>query len=188
MNSRKFCVWIGLILCLNLSALFGEAMEYFSFEIDGKKVGYYVQQDLNGTFFCNAWMEMGGERFENPFWVRHQDGKILAYKFGDGEYIDFKYAEGVYPTSAFYLLVIWMGEKQEFRYKVLNEGQGKITGEALLKREGMRVQEFIGDQPGRYLILKQGKVQEFGWGGSATSIRVASEEEARKDTPFEQKP
>ena len=39
------------------------AMDYYSFEIDGKKCGYYQTENKNGIISMNAFFEMDKEEF-----------------------------------------------------------------------------------------------------------------------------
>ena len=42
-------------------------MRYYTFEIDGTKVGYFEIEDVDGVLYQNAYIEMDGDKFENPF-------------------------------------------------------------------------------------------------------------------------
>ena len=151
-------------------------MDYFTFEIDGKKCGYYEESDEGGVLYANATMEMQGEKFSNPFWVKYEGDKVLAYKFADGEYIDFKEAENVYPSSATRLLLRKMNEQKKdiLAYTFFNEGEGKAGAKITLKRNGKRIEEYTGDKIGRYFVFADDKIVEYCWSGSAKSKRVAS--------------
>jgi len=160
-------------------------MRYFNFEIDNQKCGYYEQSDDGAEFYCNAVMVMNGDAFENPFWIRYEDRRVTAYRFEDGDYIPFDQPEGVYPTSAFSLLLRLMGDRDELTYTAFHEGRGEIAGEVTLRRNGDRIEEFAGDEPARYAVMNGDEVIEYGWGGAARSVRVNSLEEAKAGTVFE---
>ena len=55
-------------------------MDYYTFEIDGSQVGYFEME--NSGLSIKTPSALDGERFEN-FWVRHAEGAILAYRFGE---------------------------------------------------------------------------------------------------------
>lgn len=165
-------------------ALNGVAMEYYTFEIDGEKVGYYEESDDGSTFYCNAIMEMDGQQFENPFCVKYEGDQVVAYKFDDVGYIDFDQEQGVYPTSALNILVKKMHGKDKLEYVRYHESREEVIGPAKLVREGSRITEIIDGKAGRYLVLDDDKVVEYGWGGTAKSKIVNSLEEAKRGTVF----
>ena len=53
------------------------AMDYYSFEIHGKKCGYFQTENKNGIISMNAFFEMDKDEFENPFSVKYVGEKII---------------------------------------------------------------------------------------------------------------
>ena len=41
-------------------------MNYYTFEIDDKKVGYFEYEDKDGVLYQNARIMVDGEKLENP--------------------------------------------------------------------------------------------------------------------------
>jgi len=160
-------------------------MEYYTFEINNEKVGYYEQNDKNDIFYAKAYMLIDGEKIENPFWVKHQDGAILEIKFGTQDWTIFDQPENVYPSSATNLLLQELTHQKFFSYQSYSESKGKIVGELILKRNSNRIEEYDGERLIRYFIQKEGIVVEYGWGGEAKSVRVGSLAEATAGTAFE---
>lgn len=160
-------------------------MDYFTFEIDGQKVGYYEESDGGSEYYMNAFISMDGQLFENPFWIKYDGLKVSAYKYGDVDYIQFDQAEGVYPSSALMILARSLKDGEQLDYQSFHEGRGEVIGPAKLVREGNRITEMVAGKPGRYVVLKDGKPIEYGWGGTAKSSRVEDQEAAIKNTPFE---
>ena len=161
-------------------------MDYYSFIIDGEKVGYYEVEDRDGILYQNAFMTMNGDSFENPFWVKHQNGKITAYRFGDEDWVNLStFPANTYPTSAFELLAKRLADGEVFEHGRINEGKGIVTGTARLERKGNTVRELVDGKSGRYLMLDESNaVTEYGWGGSAKSVKVANKTEALEGTTF----
>jgi hypothetical protein len=160
-------------------------MDYFTFEIDGKKVGYYEEEHKNGVIYSNALFVMEGQQYENTFRIKHQDGKISAYKLGDEAWIDFRQPADVYPTSAIILVLAQMQGKDTFTYTQFHEGDGKPTGKAIMTRNGNRIVETVDGKARRHVVLVDGKVVEYGWGGTAISKRVTSLAEAKAGSPIQ---
>ena len=160
-------------------------MDYFSFEIGDQKVGYYEEEDDGSVFYCNALMEMEGEKYENPFWVKYEGTRILAYKFGDGDFIDLDQPAGVYPSAALNILVRGMADGETRTFTSFNEGKGEVVGQGTVTRSGERIEETLDDKPWRYVVLNDaGNIVEYGWGGNALSRKVGSLAEAKADTAF----
>jgi hypothetical protein len=161
-------------------------MRYYTFEIDGQKVGFYEESNENGILSSNARMIMQGELFENSFSIKHVAGKVTAYQYGDTEWKDFKEKEGVYPTSALALIVSHVKDSGQFEYTQYIEGQGKIGKKAVLRAEDEGVvNEYIEGKPVRRVVVKEGVIIEYGWGGTAKSEICESKAEAVKGTRWE---
>lgn len=175
-----------LFLCLSFPFLTaGHAMDYFTFEIDGKKAGYYEEEQKDGIIYSNALLVIEGNQYENTFRIKHQDGKISAYKIGDEAWIDFNQPAGVYPTSAILLVLAQMQGKDTFTYTQFHEGDGIPKGKAVMTRNGNRIVETVDGKAGRHVVLVDGKVIEYGWGGTAISKRVATLAEAKAGSPIQ---
>ena len=162
-------------------------MDYYSFEIDGKKCGYYQTENKNGIISMNAFFEMDKEEFENPFSVKYVGEKIIEYKFGDSEKWETleTFPPNTFPSSAFDLLVGRLKDGQSLIYDKLSEGDKKITKNVKLIRKGGQVVEIIEGKVTRYAVLGDNdKIIEYGWGGTAKSKLVLSRDEAIKDTNF----
>jgi hypothetical protein len=179
-----------LLTCLVLAITFHSglhAMDYYTFEIDGKNCGYYTADDAEGVFSSNAYIEMQGEKFENPFWIKHNGLVITHFRFGDNvEWIPIsKYPEGTFPSSALDLLIKRTKDGAVFKYDQLNEGSGKITKDVQLIRNGNRIEEMINGKVHRYVVIdKNEKIIEYGWGGTAVSKLTTGRDEAIKGTVF----
>lgn len=160
-------------------------MEYYTFEVNAEKVGYYEQSNEDGIFYSKALMVIDGEELVNPFWVKYRDGRVLEIKFGASVWINFDQPEGVYPSSAVNLLLEKLEGRESFSYQSYDEGSGEVGGELVLRTNGDRIEEYSGDHLIRYFVQKDGNIVEYGWGGSAKSVLVGSLEEAKVGTAFE---
>jgi hypothetical protein len=61
-------------------------MDYFTFEMDGRPIGYYREHDADGVLFAKASFMIDDLLQEKAFWVRYQHVRVLAYRFGSGEW------------------------------------------------------------------------------------------------------
>ena len=162
-------------------------MDYYSFEIDGKKCGYFQIENKGGIIASNAFIEMDNEKFENPFWVKYVGEKIIEYKFGDSEKWESleSFPANTYPSSALELLVGRLKDGESLTYDMLSEGDKKVKKDVKLIRKGAQVDEIIEGKIKRYVVLgDKGKIIEYGWGGTAKSKLVSNREEAVQDTNF----
>lgn len=182
MRQLVLALFVGVVA---LSA----AEQYYTFEIDGAKVGYFVITHVGNEMRSNAVMEIGGERYENPFGIRYGDGDTIeAYRFGDGDWIAFEGFEAdVYPSSALDSVIKGLADGHERTYRMLIEGTGEVKEAVItVKRDGDTITEHHADGTiGRHVVLDGDVAVEYGWGGTAKSVRVDSLKEAKAGTPFE---
>lgn len=185
-------IYITILALLNMSCVSsfksgdeGGQMHYYTFEIDGKKVGYYEEKDDKGVFYSNARMEIGGEVMENPFWIKHENGQVLAYKFGESDFIEFKQESNVFPSSSIPLLLASLKSGEVFTYRSFHEGAGKVEGAATLTKTENKIEEMVNGSLTRYFIMENGKVLTYCWGGTAFSHKVSTKEEALIGTVWE---
>lgn len=157
-------------------------MDYYTFEIDGTQVGYFEMENKEGLLYQNAFVALEGERFENPFWVRHAEGAILAYRFGEEEEVRFTHPADVIPSSALCLFVSQVSQEQPFAFRLLNEGTGQIVGPATMQRAGNVVQVHLGDQLGNRFVEDGEGFTEIGWGGTTVSRLVTDKRAAVANT------
>jgi hypothetical protein len=179
-----------LLLCMGLVFSKGYTMDFFTFEIDGEKVGYYEEENKDGIIYSNARLILDGNLYENVFRLKHADGKVIAYALGKEEAegkiacIDLKQPPGHYPSSAILLVMEAMKGKDTFTYTMFHEGKAQPVGEAVLKRKGNRIVETVNGKPHRYFVVQDEQIIEYGWGGTARSKRVATLAEAKAGSPI----
>ena len=163
-----------------------DPVRYYTFEIDGKHVGFYEESDVGGELLMNARMEIDGEAYENPFGIRHVDGRVTTWRVGDSDWRDFNEAEGVYPGSALPLLAPRALENGSFTYTPFHEGRGEVDQPATLEHRGDGVVvEIIDGEPGRRVVFEGDTIVEYGWGGTARSVLCDSREDAVRGTRWE---
>jgi hypothetical protein len=161
-------------------------MNYYTFEVDGQKAGYYEEDNADGILYSCAKFVVGGHSLENPFWIEHSDSRIDTYKFGEEDYKPFNESPNVYPSSAIALLIPKVKKGQALNFLSFNEGEGKIEGEATLELEGNKIVETVNGKVNRHFIIDdKSNVVTYFWGGTAYSHKVACLEEAVKGTAWE---
>ncbi|SHI55291.1 hypothetical protein SAMN02745181_0372 [Rubritalea squalenifaciens DSM 18772] len=159
-------------------------MNYYSFEIDGVKVGYFEYEDRDGILYQRACLAVNGERQEFPFWVKYLGTTISAYKSGNGDYVSLPGDSEAVPSSALMLFLDKICTGDDLRLPVINEGSGEISGEASFIREGDKIQVLLDGKPDKHFILQGGRIVEFGWGGQAVSRLMPSKEAAVTGTAW----
>ena len=129
------------------------------------------------------YFEMEGDIYENPFAVKHTDGKVTSYKFGYEDWKPFTgYGADHYPTTAWPLLL----EKAQpkFSYFPVVEGTGEAQEETTLKRKGDMIYETREGKTVRSFKMKDGIPIEIYWGGPR-SVLKANLAEAKAGSPIE---
>ncbi len=161
-------------------------MDYYSFIIDEKKVGYYETETKDGIYYQNALLLMQGNQVQSEFWVKLVDNKMVSFKFDDSDWVEVaKFPGNSYPTCAFALLAKEIKEGATLEYQQINEGKNQVTGTAQLKRTGKKVEETVNGKISRYLIFNdKNEIVEFGWGGTAKSVKVKDKDSATLGTVF----
>ena len=195
MNNAVWIFVVFIVLCMLLGSCKREqktdqsagmkeslVMEYFTFEIAGKRVGYYEQSNKDGILYSNAQFTMHGQVMENPFWIKHIDGRVTAYAMEEGQYHEFDQDADVFPSSAINLLLTQLQDGEDFTYRQFNEGKAVVKDTLSLRRSGNRIDEFKGDRSLRHFILKNGQIETYCWGEGVFSHRVAKKEDALRDS------
>ncbi len=161
-------------------------MDYYSFIIDEKKVGYYETEIKGGIYYQNALLVMQGNQVQSEFWVKLVDNKMVSFKYDDSDWVEItKFPENSYPTCALTLLAKEIKDGATLEYQQINEGKNEVTGKAQLKRTGKKVEETVNGKVSRYLIYNDNnEIVEFGWGGTAKSVKVKDKASATLDTAF----
>ncbi len=153
-------------------------MEYFDFTVDGARVGYFEVEERPGELYMNARMSLGGERQENPFWLRHTSGRPTHVKVRDSDWRDVP--DGTFPTCA-YPLVLGSGLA---RYRAFVESTGEVEERELRPEAGLIV-EYAGATAVRGFGMEGNRITYVRWGGTAESRLVGSRAEAVEGTVFE---
>ncbi len=162
-----------------------QSHDFHDFRFGDRNAGYFEIRDDGSEIFMNAVFEMKGERYENPFGVRYEHDRVLAFRMGDGDWVDFAtYPANHYPTSAYPLLLRRLQDRLE--YQAVEEGTGDVLGKTLLERVGDTVTETRNGKVVRKYVLRDGKPVEIEWGGGAVSHIAESYEDAVKGSPFEE--
>jgi hypothetical protein len=177
--------WMRLLAVLLLS--YGiQAMDYYTFILDGKPSGYFEIEDKDGVIYSNAFIHMGNDKFENPFWVKYAGETITEFKFGDEKWRKLSdYPANSYPTAAFEILIRRIKDGADFTYDQITEGNNQITHGVIIKRVGNRYTEWVGGKSGRYIVTNPAsKIIEYGWGGTAKSLLSESREQAMAGSGF----
>lgn len=178
------------------------ASTYFTFEIDGARVGFYEEhdesvpaedraiprdQEARVLRMC-AWISLDGAQHLNRFAIRYVGDEIVAYLDATGTWVSLgpgaAASATAYPSAALPILARRMRHGETFSYWQIDESLGRVVALATLRRDGNTVVETVDDEPRRSVVLRGRSVVAYGWGGSALSRRVASRSEAVRGTAF----
>ena len=162
-----------------------KSQEFYDFRFGDQNAGYFEISDDGSTICMKAVFQMEGERYENPFRVRYERERVLAFKTGDGDWVEMgRYPADHFPTSAFPLLLRRLQDKLE--YQAIEEGTGNVLGKTVLERVEDTVTETRDGKVVRRFVLRDEKPIEIEWGGGAVSHIAESYKDAVKDSPFEE--
>ena len=151
---------------------------YYTFTLDGRHIGYYLIEESADRIYENAIFRVDGERIENPFALKLDGGRIVAYRRGEGEWQPMPDEARLYPGSAYPLLVPHV--EGEFHFTELNEADG-ARRPATLRREGDVVTESVAGRVTRRFWLAEGEIVRIDWGGALSEL-CPSLAEARGDS------
>jgi hypothetical protein len=140
----------------------------YDFRIGDRDVGDFVAED-DGVEI-RQWVcfetEDGG-RYENRYAVRYTGRRVLAYRIGDGDWVDCSsLPEHHYPTAA-YPVLIRAGVRE---YAAIDEETGAVRRRTL-EHAHDRVVERQGDAVVRVFRLDEGRIVRIDWGGATSTLR-----------------
>lgn len=153
-------------------------MDYYDFALDGNRIGYFEIEERPGELYMNARLFINGVRHENPFWVRHVDGRPTEVKMGGSDWR--QVPGGAFPTSAYPLLL----QAGPGPFKALIEGIGEVEDRELRLEGGLFV-EYAGERVTRKFRMQGTVIDYICWGGPAESRLVGSKAEAVRGTVFD---
>lgn len=155
---------------------------YYSFAIGGIGVGWFEIADDGEEIRMCATFEMGGERYDNPFALRYDGDRVLAWRAGGDDWTDNPEPERLYPSCAYPLLVPLVVEA--LRYDQVVEGSGEIVAGVVLQRAGDQVTESkLGVPARRFWFDHAGTIVRIDWGGALSELRDGPDA-AKAGSPF----
>ena len=152
-----------------------EYHRFYDFAFADKNAGYFEIRQDKGMIYQNAKFQMGEVTYENPFSLKIEGNRVLAYKMGDGDWVDFTgYPEDNYPESAYPLLLPRV--KEELSYFAVSEKDGTIMGRTVLKRTEDLIEETRDGKIVRTFRMKNGVPIEINWGGPVSHLKESLRE------------
>jgi hypothetical protein len=140
---------------------------HYDFRQGSRRVGSFVIEDDGAEL--HQWVTFetdDGERYENRYAVRYDGSRVLAYRVGDGEWIDCSALPvDHYPTAAYPLLI----RHDVTAYVAIDEETGKATPRTLV-RSGDHVVERQAGTAVRTFELREGTIVRIDWGGATSSL------------------
>lgn len=153
-------------------------MQYYDFTIDGNRVGYFEIEEGPGELYMNARLFIEGAQHENPFWLRHTNGRPKQVKMRESVW--YPVPDDTYPTCA-YPLVLRGGLA---RYRACIEGTWELEDRELRSEDAIFV-DRSGQRVMRKFALQGDQIVYICWGGTAESRVVDSRAEAVRGTVFD---
>lgn len=154
---------------------------YYSFALGGEPAGWFEIEDDGVEIRQCATFEMDGERYDNPFGLRHAEGLVSHYRVGGGPWVANPDPARLFPSSAWPLLLAGLGDA--LSYDQLVEGSGEVIAGVSLRREGDQVVERKGESVVRRFWLDGDEVVRIDWGGAVSELKPDLPA-ARAGSPF----
>ena len=156
---------------------------YYDFRINQKNLGYFEIRFQKDQIYQNVKFHDAAEVYENPFYLKLEAGKIVAFKKGDRDWIPLeKYGANYFPSSAYPLLLGQVSDR--FEYFQINEESGEAEGRVVLEKSGSIINEFRERKLIRSFVMENDFPVEINWGGAVSKIKK-SFAEAIAGSPFE---
>ncbi|MEM7030202.1 MAG: hypothetical protein AAF629_11595 [Chloroflexota bacterium] len=156
-------------------------MKYYTFQFGDSNAGWFEIEQTDTQIYMNAIFKMDNQEFENPYWVKLENGKPTEYKSASSNWKKMPTGSNIYPESAYPILVPQV--KNQLAYIALHEDTGEISGETALIRQGNEIKERRDGEIRRKFWLEDGEVVKIDWGG-AISERRPSLAEAKLGSDF----
>lgn len=150
---------------------------FYNFYIGGENEGYYYLNQTGESLFSQTkFLLDGGEVFINTFSLKLDQVKVTAYKYRDGDWVDFSVQPAnYYPTSA-YPLLLTKAKVKPYTYTAIRESDGAILGETTLKANGDDIIEMRDGQINRHFTMKGDLPVTIDWGGPISHLCQDAEE------------
>jgi hypothetical protein len=144
---------------------------HYDFRIGSRLAGSFVAEDDGAEL--RQWIAFDAgdaTRYENRYAIRYRGRRVLAYRVGDGDWVDCSaMPEDHFPTAAYPLLI----RHGIDRYVAIDEETGQTTPRTL-RRTGDRVIERQTGRVVRTFELRDDVIAGIDWGGAtSTLIRTA---------------
>lgn len=140
---------------------------FYDFRIGARTAGSFVIEDDGSELRQAVSFETeAGERYENRHDVRYAGHRALAYRVGDGDWVD---CSGLpadhYPTAAYPLLI----RHELTEYIAIDEDTGtaaprtlELYGDLVVEREAGRTT--------RTFEVRDGTIVRIDWGGASSTL------------------
>jgi hypothetical protein len=140
---------------------------HYDFRIGTRTVGAFVIEDDGSEIRQRISFETDdGGRYENRYGVRYDGSRVLAYRVGDGDWVDTSALPvDHYPTAAYPLLI----RHDVDAYVAIDEETGKLTPRTL-ERDGDRVIEREAETAVRSFQLRDDTIVAIDWGGATSTL------------------
>jgi hypothetical protein len=138
----------------------------YDFRIGERLAGSYILEDDGSELRQYTTFETDdGARYENRHEVRYRGNRALAYRTGDGAWVDISSSPADhFPTAAF-PLVIRSGLSA---YVAIDEESG-ATSQRTMERAGGRLVEREGERVARQFEEQSGRITWIDWGGATST-------------------
>ena len=130
---------------------------FYDFRINEKNLGYFEIRFEKNQIYQNVKFQDGDEVYENPFYLKLDSGKLVAFKKADRDWVPTqRYGENHFPSSAYPILLAQVTQRLE--YFQINEASEEVEGIVILERTGTVINEYHNQELRRgllFAILKQ---------------------------------
>ena len=150
---------------------------FYNFCIGDKNKGYHYLEHLKESLLSETrfFLETG-ELYINTFNLKLEADKVTAYKYRDGDWIDFRSrCDTHYPTSAYPLFLSKVVSKP-YHYIAISEHNDSTLGETILTRARGEITETRQGKVVRRFTMKDVIPVRIDWGGPVSHLCSDAEE------------
>ena len=152
---------------------------FYTFCFGKTNHGYYYLRQQENLLFSEAKFRTGDELYTNTFELKYHGDDVLAYKYGDGAWVDFTSQPAHhFPTSA-YPLLLPKAFAQPYVYTAIAEEDGAVLGRTTLRFENNDIIETRKGKMVRRFTLEKDLPVTIDWGGPVSFLCASAAEAVR---------
>jgi hypothetical protein len=143
---------------------------FYDFRINEKNLGFFEIKFEKDQIYQNVKFQDGNDVYENPFYLKLDSGKLVAFKKAAGDWVLIqRYGENHFPSSAYPILLGQIVDR--LQYYQINEGNEEVEGITILEKSGSIINEYRQKKLMRSFKMENGLPVEINWGEAISRIK-----------------